>query len=273
MGDPQIDASLKTFTIDPDKAGIFIYRNEILALAVKMNVAVDGTPLGQTAAKTYLYTPVAPGKHIITSYAENTDSLEVDIKAGTQVYVWQEIKFGPNVKLHLMNDAVGKKGVLGTKLAQNFPATQDIEVLVAADNPVWQGPLECQAANSFGIWQFVAPGNVKVQTAITPLRITCTSPAGDVEDVNATVESPHKTPGESMHKGAAAGAGVGAATGAVLGAAATPVMGPAFAVGLVVGGALQGAELGGIVGAVSADDKIRYPSPITLHIKFTSTPK
>ena len=145
MGDPGKDASLKKFAIAPDKAGIFIYRNEILALAIKMNVAIDGTPLGQTAAKTYLYTPVAPGKHVITSYAENTDMLEVDIKAGTLVYVWQEVKIGVGAKLHLMDEEEGQKGVLETKLAQNFPATQDIEVLVKAEDPAWKGPLECPA--------------------------------------------------------------------------------------------------------------------------------
>ena len=129
------------------------------------------------------------------------------------------------------------------------------------------------AANSFGIWQFIAPGTVKVQTAISPLRITCKSPAGDVEGASATVESPHKTPGESERKGAAAGAGVGAATGAALGLAAAPIIGPASVVLLGVGGAFKGAELGGIVGAVSADDRIRYPSPITLNIKYMPTPK
>jgi hypothetical protein len=40
-----------------------------------------------------------------------------------------------------------------------------------------------------------------------------------------------------------------------------------FAVLLVVGGALRGAEIGGVVGAASSGRNAVYPSPIVLHIK------
>ncbi|HEX8978567.1 MAG TPA: DUF2846 domain-containing protein [Parasulfuritortus sp.] len=122
MGDAKQDAALKTFTVPADKGGIYVYRNESFGAAVKMDVALDGKPLGQTAAKTFLYTEVAPGKHTITSEAENTDTLDVDVKPGTLTYVWQEVKMGilyARTKLHLMNDADGKAGVLETHLAQS----------------------------------------------------------------------------------------------------------------------------------------------------------
>jgi len=122
MGDAKQDATLKTFTVPADKAGIYIYRNESMGAAVKMDVELDGKPLGQTAAKTYLYTQVEPGKHTITSEAENTDTLDVDVKPGTLTYVWQEVKMGimyARTKLHLMNDADGEAGVLETNLAQS----------------------------------------------------------------------------------------------------------------------------------------------------------
>jgi len=67
MGDAKQDAALKTFTVPTDKAGIYIYRNESMGAAVKMDVAVDGTVIGQTAAKTYLYKEVTPGKHTVSS--------------------------------------------------------------------------------------------------------------------------------------------------------------------------------------------------------------
>lgn len=121
MGDPKQDAALKTFTITPDKAGVFIYRNESIGGAVKMDVAIDGNPIGQTAANTYLYKEVSPGKHSITSTSENADSIEIDATPGTLSYVWQEVKMGvlyARTKLHLVNDADGKKGVLETKLAE-----------------------------------------------------------------------------------------------------------------------------------------------------------
>ncbi len=120
MGDPKQDAALKTFKIAPDKAGIYIYRNEFMGAAVKMDVAIDGQPIGQTGAKTYLFKEVTPGKHTVTSSAENTDTLEVDVKQGGLAYIWQEVKMGvlyARNKLHLVSEEQGQKGVQETSLA------------------------------------------------------------------------------------------------------------------------------------------------------------
>jgi hypothetical protein len=120
MGDPKQDAELKTFKIPADKAGIYVYRNESMGAAVKMDVLVDGQNIGETAAKTYMYKTVAPGKHVISSKAENTDTIEVDLKAGTLAFVWQEVKMGvmfARTKLHLVSEQDGKKGVAETSLA------------------------------------------------------------------------------------------------------------------------------------------------------------
>jgi hypothetical protein len=121
MGDAKQDAALKTFSVPADKAGVYIYRNESMGAAVKMDVEVDGKVIGQTAANTYLYKEVAPGKHTVSSKAENTDTIEIDAKPGTLTYVWQEVKMGlmyARTKLNLVGEAEGKKGVLETKLAE-----------------------------------------------------------------------------------------------------------------------------------------------------------
>ena len=121
MGDVKQDATLKTFPIPVDKAGVYIYRNESIGAAVKMDVELNGKAIGQTAANTYLYKEVEPGKHIISSKAENTDSIEIDAKPGTLSYIWQEVKMGilyARTKLHLVDETKGKKGVLETKLAE-----------------------------------------------------------------------------------------------------------------------------------------------------------
>ena len=122
MGDAKQDAALKTFTVPADKGGIYVYRNESFGAAVKMDVALDGKPLGQTAAKTFLYTEVAPGKHTITSEAENTDTLDVDVKPGTLTYVWQEVKMGTWMARSLLQEVdaeAGRKGVAECKRAQS----------------------------------------------------------------------------------------------------------------------------------------------------------
>lgn len=120
MGDPARDAALKTFQVAPDKAGIYVYRTESFGGAVKMDVIIDGQNIGETAAKTYLYKEVAPGRHSVVSKSENTDTLEVELKPGALAYVWQEVKMGlmfARTKLHRVDESQGRKGVLQTKLA------------------------------------------------------------------------------------------------------------------------------------------------------------
>ena len=120
MGDTRKDSTLKSFKGKPDLAGVYIYRNETLGGAIRMDVEVDGKPLGQTAAKTYFYTELAPGKHLITSKSENSDTLEINALPGKLYYIWQEVKMGvlyARTKLHLIDDAEGQRGVLETQLA------------------------------------------------------------------------------------------------------------------------------------------------------------
>ena len=278
LGDPEQDATLKAFAVAPDQAGLFIYRNQRDFPEVWTNVRLDGTMLGNTSAMTYLYTPVAPGNHVITSSTENTDTLELNIKAGTLAYVWQEVEIGadaPQVKFQRMGEQDGRIGVLECELAASKATTQVIEVHVQADDPAWAGPLECRASNSFGIWHFFAPGTVNVQPAVSPLQIMCDVPAGSEMEASATAPGGREKVREGARDGAAAGATVGAGAGVALGAAMAPVMGPAIAVMLAVGSTFKGAELGGLIGSLSTgeamfDDQLLYPSSISIHIRRLS---
>jgi hypothetical protein len=86
-----------------------------------MDVAIDGMPLGQTVAKTFLYKEISPGKHTITSVAENTATISIDTKAGNLYYIWQEAKLGilyARNELHLVDEKEGKQGVSETNLAE-----------------------------------------------------------------------------------------------------------------------------------------------------------
>ncbi|WP_080406580.1 DUF2846 domain-containing protein [Burkholderia ubonensis] len=127
MGDPQKDAALKTFSAPQEKAAIYVYRNESMGGAIKMPVTLDGQHLGDTAAKTYLYTEVEPGPHQLVSKAENDSTLNVDTVAGKIYYVWQEVKMGilyARNKLQLVDDTTGQAGVKESKLAV-LPSVQD----------------------------------------------------------------------------------------------------------------------------------------------------
>jgi Protein of unknown function (DUF2846) len=121
MGDAKQDAALKTFTAPKDKVGVYVYRNENFGAAIKMNVELDGQHIGQTAAKTYLYKEVSPGKHTFITRAEENTTVEVDAKPGTLVYIWQEIKMGlfaARAKLQIVDQAQGQKGVMESTLAE-----------------------------------------------------------------------------------------------------------------------------------------------------------
>lgn len=121
MGDPAQDAKLKTFpTASAGKAGVYIYRNETFGAAIKLNLALDGQALGSSASKTYFYKEVPPGKHTVTSYGENTDTLTFEAVAGKLYYVWQEVKMGmfaARTQLHLVQEKDGQAGVRESKLA------------------------------------------------------------------------------------------------------------------------------------------------------------
>lgn len=89
MGNVKQDIALKNFNApnDKNKAGIYIYRNEMLGAAIKMHIRLDGKVLGSTAVNTYLYKEVEPGKHTISSGAENTDTLTIDTIKGKLSYI------------------------------------------------------------------------------------------------------------------------------------------------------------------------------------------
>jgi hypothetical protein len=114
MATPDRDSGAKSFIAPSDKGGIYIFRNESIGSAIKMDLVLDGKPIGQTAAKTYAYILVDPGKHTIVGESENDSSIEVDAEQGKLYFVWQEVKMGvlyARNRLQLVDDATGRAGV------------------------------------------------------------------------------------------------------------------------------------------------------------------
>lgn len=142
------DNKAKMFSISPNRSSIYIYRNESMGGAVKMDVELDGKPVGFTKAKTYFALDVSPGKHSIVSKAENDSVLEVNTMAGKISYVWQEVKMGvmyARNKLQDVDETTGKAGVAECKLlSTGFQDKSDVTDAVIksslnnsemADNP------------------------------------------------------------------------------------------------------------------------------------------
>lgn len=119
MATPEQDSAARSYAVKPGTGNIYVYRNEILGAAVTLPVELNGKPIGATGSKTFLLLPVAPGKHTLGSKGETGSTLVVDVGAGQNYFVWQEVKMGMlsgGSALHLVDEAKGKAGVAECKL-------------------------------------------------------------------------------------------------------------------------------------------------------------
>ncbi|HTL68376.1 MAG TPA: DUF2846 domain-containing protein [Lacunisphaera sp.] len=122
------DAKSKEFQPLPDRASLYIYRNENFGAAIPMTVSVNKRTLGQTAAKTYFHVTVPPGRYTVESITENVSSVNLSLDAGKNYFVWQEVKMGmwsARSALQLVDDAKGRAGVLQSKqIASTIPDSE-----------------------------------------------------------------------------------------------------------------------------------------------------
>lgn len=121
MASDEQDAAAKSFAVKPDKANIYVFRNETFGAAIKMPVALNGKLVGDTAAKTYLLLQVDPGQYTVTSKTENDSNVTVDAAAGRNYFLWQEVKMGlmaARSNLQAVDEATGRAGVAECKLIE-----------------------------------------------------------------------------------------------------------------------------------------------------------
>lgn len=123
MESPEKDQALKTFaTPAAGQAGLYIFRDSMLGAALKKTVKIDDEVIGETAANTYFYRLISPGRHVLATESEFSDnSLELNAVGGKNHYVRQSIKMGLFVggaKLTEVSEAEGQKAVSNTELAR-----------------------------------------------------------------------------------------------------------------------------------------------------------
>jgi hypothetical protein len=130
------DSEAKTFATLPEKASLYIYRDEVFGAAIPMTVLLNGRNLGQTASKTYFHLNLLPGTYEIDSAAENTAHLSLELEANKNYFVWQEVKMGlwmARSALHQVEEEKGRAGVLESKLIKLQVPEQDILPIGHAD--------------------------------------------------------------------------------------------------------------------------------------------
>lgn len=126
LAPPAEDTEAKQFQPVRNKSVIYLYRNEYMGAAVSMEVTLDGKFKGKTGAQTYFKWVVNPGKHTITSEAENTDTLTLKTVKNKIYCIWQEVKMGllyARNSIQQVGSAECKKGVMESKLIAKNAAT------------------------------------------------------------------------------------------------------------------------------------------------------
>jgi hypothetical protein len=121
MASHEADLAAKKFDVPPDRANLYVFRNESFGGAIRMSVQLDGAVFGDTAAKAYLYSPIAPGPHTVVSKSENDSEVTIDANPGTNYFVWQEVKMGlwtARSELQQVDEAKGRAGVEECALAK-----------------------------------------------------------------------------------------------------------------------------------------------------------
>ena len=71
---------------------------------------------GITKGKTYLVLRLAPGQHTLYSQGQSQRSVVIDVSAGKNYFVWQEVTHNPlsftyRSQLKLVDEAIGREGV------------------------------------------------------------------------------------------------------------------------------------------------------------------
>ena len=113
------DTKAKQFITEKGKSNIYVYRNEFFGAAIGMPITLDGKNIGTTGADTYIKVNTEPGSHILTSKAENVDTLSLVTQENKNYFIWQEVKMGiisARSKLKLVSEEEGQKGVEECKL-------------------------------------------------------------------------------------------------------------------------------------------------------------
>lgn len=116
---PEKDSVAKSFVPARNKSSLYIFRNENYGGAVGMPVSINGTEIGETAAKTFFRLDLEPGYYLVTSTAENTSELALTLTEGRNHFVWQEVRMGiwkARTALSQVDEKTGRDGVLESVL-------------------------------------------------------------------------------------------------------------------------------------------------------------
>ena len=113
------DIEAKKFLPVPDKAVLYIYRNQFIGSAWQVPITINGKLIGNTGGFTFFRKTLPPGEHIVESWADNPVQITLNLEAGNIYYVRHRTRSGMTkirAELHLVDEATGRQGVNKGKL-------------------------------------------------------------------------------------------------------------------------------------------------------------
>lgn len=113
------DREAKKFLTVPDKAVLYIYRNQFIGSAWQIPITVNGELIGNTGGFTFFRKTLSPGESIVESWAENPTQMTLNLEAGKIYYVRHKTRTGTmkiRAELHLVDEAAGREGVKQSRL-------------------------------------------------------------------------------------------------------------------------------------------------------------
>lgn len=131
------DIAAKEFKFQPEKASIYLYRNEVFGAAVPLPVSVNGKNIGRTVSKSYFHLNLKPGKYNFESQAEDISNLELNLEPNKKYYIWQEVKMGMWMARSLLqgvDESTGQSGVIESNLLATTIKDDDIAPLGEISN-------------------------------------------------------------------------------------------------------------------------------------------
>jgi uncharacterized protein YceK len=125
MESKELTKSAQSFSAPSvDNSGIYVYRkNSMLGAALKKDVLIDGSCVGETAPGIFFYQEVAGNEpHTISTESEfSNNDLVINAESGQLYFVEQFIKMGAFVGgagLQEVDEKIGKEEVLKINLAK-----------------------------------------------------------------------------------------------------------------------------------------------------------
>lgn len=115
----EADMEAKQFLPVPDKAVLYIYRNQFIGSAWQIPITINGEFIGRTGGFTFFRKALSPGEHVIESWAEEPAQLTLNLEAGNIYYVRHKTRSGTSkirAALHLVDEATGQAGVEQSRL-------------------------------------------------------------------------------------------------------------------------------------------------------------